>query len=91
MARSNLDWEASREEKAIEKWWVNHGFSVKLLKRYMSKSQYELSKDGHVRTYEVMSGITNVKGYLRGFEIFWDLACEYDRLCELVKGGRDNG
>lgn len=82
MARSNLDWEASREEKAIEKWWLENGFSVKLLKRYQSKSQYELSKDGHTEKYELMSGITDVKGYIRGFVTFWDLACEYRRVMD---------
>ena len=50
-------------EKYAERWWKKNGFEVKLLKRYQSKSIYEISRDGLTRKeeipYTVLHKITN--------------------------------
>ena len=46
MARSNLGWEPSKMEQYAERYWLVNGYDAKLIKRYISKSIYEISKDG---------------------------------------------
>lgn len=43
MARGNghLEWESSKDEKFAENWWTEHGFSWKLMKRFVSKGKVE--------------------------------------------------
>ena len=51
--KGHLEWESSKAQKAAETWWTEHGFEWKLIKRFISKSEYEISKDGYTMNYEV--------------------------------------
>ena len=57
MARGNghLEWESSKDEKYAERWWTDHGFAWTLKKRFISYSQYEITKDDMTMYYEIPS------------------------------------
>lgn len=69
MARGNghLEWESSKDELYAERWWTEHGYTWTLKKRFISYSQYEISKDGMAITYDIPStpGI-NMKKFMEG-------------------------
>lgn len=72
MARHNEEWEATKAELYAEEWWKKHGFSVKLLHRFLSKSVYEVSKDGITSDYEIPFRVTKPKEFMDGFAVFWE-------------------
>lgn len=91
MARGNghLEWESSKDEQYAEKWWTDHGFTWKLIKRFISKSVYEVSKDGTTMNYEIVN-VENSNMKLRmegpaGFIAHWKLNLEYQALLERAK------
>jgi len=71
VAYYNNDWEPSKMEKYAEKWFSDHGYQFRLLKRFISKSIYEVSKDGIACEYHVASKVADPAGFMRGFEQFW--------------------
>ena len=58
----------NKNEKVAEKYFKDHGFEYKMLKQYLSKTVYELSKDGLTYKWELPYGITEPKKYM-------ELAC----------------
>lgn len=80
MARSNLEWEASPAERYAEKYWRENGFEVKLVKRYQSKSVYEVSRDGLTRKEEIPDTVRRFGEYMKQFQKGWDMAVEIERL-----------
>lgn len=80
MAKSNLEWEASPAEKYAEKYWLEHGFTTKLLKRYQTKSVYEVSRDGLTRKEEIPDTVRRFGEYMKQFQKSWDMAVEVERL-----------
>lgn len=79
MARGNghLEWESSKDEKFAENWWTEHGFSWKLMKRFVSKSVYAVTKDGVKLTYEIPNDPNmNIRKFMEGssgFVHYWEL------------------
>lgn len=80
MARSNLNWSASPAEVYAEAHWKEHGFDAKLVKRYQSKSVYEISRDGLTDTYEIPYTVKDFKGFMNQFHKCWDLLVEVNYL-----------
>jgi hypothetical protein len=80
MAKSNLDWEASPAEKYAERWWKKNGFDVKLLKRYQSKSIYEISRDGLTRKEEIPYTVKKFGEYMKQFQEGWDMLVEIENM-----------
>ena len=80
MAKSNLDWEASPAEKYAERWWKKNGFEVKLLKRYQSKSIYEISRDGLTRKEEIPYTVKKFGEYMKQFQKGWDMLAEIENM-----------
>ena len=72
MARHNEDWEPSAMEIYAEKWLKEHGFEFRLMKRYISKSIYEVSKNGLDCEYHIFSKVEDPAGYMDGFQKFWE-------------------
>lgn len=69
MARGNghLEWESSKDEKYAEKWWTDHGFTWTLKKRFISYSQYEVTKGDMTMYYEIPSVPNmNIKKFMEG-------------------------
>ena len=83
MTRGNghLEWESSKQEQYAERWWTDHGFTWKLKSRFISKSTYEVSKDGI--EFECMIpnvGKINMKKFMEGpsgFTKQWEMNKEY--------------
>lgn len=80
MAKSHLEWDASSAERYAERWWEKHGFEVKLLKRYQSKSIYEVSKDGLTSKEEIPYTVRKFKEFMERFQKGWDMQVEIERL-----------
>ena len=55
MARSDLNWEASRNSIVMEKLWEDDGYAYELVKRYMSKDYYNVTKNGTTINFAVYS------------------------------------
>ncbi len=73
MAKSNLEWEASKAEQHAEEYWKEHGFEARLIARYQSKGVYTISKDGITDNYEVVNTITDFALMDENFERYWDI------------------
>ena len=73
MARSNLGWEPSKMEQYAERYWLVNGYDAKLIKRYISKSIYEISKDGLIDGYEVPNTVKDPARFMDEFERYWDI------------------
>ena len=73
MAKSNLNWAASNAEQYAEKYWHANGYSAKLVKRFVSKSVYEISKDGVIDKYEVPNAVKDPTRYMVNFERYWEI------------------
>ena len=63
--------EKNRNEKFAERWFDQHGFEWKLIKQYLSKTVYEISKDGLTYKWEMPFGVTEPKKYM-------ELACGHN-------------
>lgn len=90
MARGNghLEWDSSKDERYAEKWWTEHGYSWTLKKRFISKSVYEISKDGITHDYEVPNAKIDMKRFMEGaagFTHYWNMLIEYHRLLHEAK------
>lgn len=68
--------EKNRNERYAEYWFSMHGFEWKLVKQYMSKTVYELSKDGLTYKWELPFGVTDMKSYM-------ELACKQNHFMRL--------
>ena len=62
-----------REEKAI-RWLDEHGYDVVLLKQYLSKLVFEVSKNGVTEKFEFPKSVTDVDGYMVLFEKDFEMA-----------------
>lgn len=55
--------EKSKVEKAIERKMKSKGFEITMLKQYISKTVYVISKDGIEQKVEVQSNVTDTTLY----------------------------
>lgn len=69
----NNDWTPCKAELFAEKWWKEHGFGVKLKSRFITKSDYIISKDGVSFIYPIIHSIKDFKAMMAHFEEFYDL------------------
>ncbi len=51
-------------EKYAIKWLENHGFEYEIKKQYMSKTVFELTKDGLTYKWELPYGVTDMRAYM---------------------------
>lgn len=80
MAKNHLEWDASPAERYAERYWQKNGFTVKLLKRYQSKSVYEISRDGLTRKEEIPYTVRKFGEYMKQFQNGWDMLVEIERM-----------
>ena len=91
MARGNghLEWDSSKDEKYAENWWTEHGYTWSLKKRFISKSVYEISKDGMTINYEIPNeSRLDIKKFMEGaagFTHWWAMNIEYQQLLRQAK------
>ena len=64
------------------KWFNKNGFDGKIVKQYVSKTIFEISKDGILDKFELPQGIIfkNIKAYMEQFMKNWDMYCELYKL-----------
>ena len=86
---SNVKYDFSKEEEYAIKWFNDNGFDGKIIKQYVSKTIFEISKDGMTNKFELPQGIAfkNIKGYMEQYRQNWNLLCELQILREKIKKG----
>ena len=79
---SNAKWDFSKEEKFAIKWFEENGYNGRIIKQYISKTIFEITKDGITDKFELPQGIVfkNIKGYMEQYRKNWEMLCELYRL-----------
>lgn len=79
-------WDLSKEEKYAISWFEENGYSWSIKKQYVSKTIFEVSKDGVTDKFELPQGVVfkNIKGYMEQYGRNWEVLCELQRLREEV-------
>lgn len=86
---SNAKWDFSKEEKFVIKWFEENGFTGKIVKQYVTKTIFEISKDGITDRFELPQGVVfkNIKGYMEQYRRNWSINLELRDLRNKVKDG----
>ena len=86
---SNAKWDFSKEEKFAIKWFEENGFTGKIVKQYVTKTIFEISKDGITDRFELPQGVVfkNIKGYMEQYRRNWSINLELRDLRNKVKDG----
>lgn len=79
---SKAKWDFSNEEKYAIRWFNENGFTGELVKQYISKTIFIVSKDGQTEKFELPQGFKGMKmgKYMAMFEKSFAMAIEYERL-----------
>lgn len=75
-------WDLSKEEKYVINWFNEHGFHGEIVKQYVSKTKFIVSKNGVTDNFELQQGLSNmdIKKYMSQYEKQFDLLCELTKL-----------
>ena len=86
---SNAKWDFSKEEKFVIKWFEENGFTGKIVKQYVTKTIFEISKDDITDRFELPQGVVfkNIKGYMEQYRRNWSINLELRDLRNKVKDG----
>ena len=82
---TNAKWDLSKEEKSVIKWLDDNEYNGKILKQYVSKTVFEISKDGITDNFELPQGIDfkQIKSYMEQFQKNWNMLCELKKLRQM--------
>ena len=82
---TNTKWNLSKEEKSVIKCFDDNGYNGKILKQYVSKTIFEISKDGITDKFELPQSIDakQIKNYMEQFQKNWDMLCELKQLRQI--------
>lgn len=82
---TNAKWDLSKEEKSAIKWFDDNEYNGKILKQYVSKTVFEISKDGITDNFELPQSIDakQIKNYMEQYEKNWDVLCELKKLRQM--------
>ena len=58
----------SKNEKYVIKWLNDNQFEGKIVKQYVSKTIFEIEKDGIVDKFELPRGIENISAYMKQYK-----------------------
>lgn len=75
----------SKNEKYVIKWLNDNQFEGKIVKQYVSKTIFEIEKDGIVDKFELPQGIENISAYMKQYQKNWNMLCELHKLKNLLK------
>ena len=78
----NNDWEACKAELFAEQWWKDHGFTAVLKSRFITRSDYTVSKDGVTGEYQIVHCIKDHKAMMEHFQYHWGLLCQINQMKE---------
>ena len=75
----------SKEEISVIKWFDDNEYNGKILKQYVSKTVFEISKDGITDNFELPQSIDakQIKNYMEQYEKNWDVLCELKKLRQM--------
>lgn len=84
---SNAKWDFSKEERYAIRWFAENGYTGRIVKQYISKTVFEISKDGVTSKFEIPQGIDlkNVKKYMEQYRKNWKVLCELQDLRNQMK------
>lgn len=79
---SNAKWDFSKEEKYAIKWFEENGYSGKIVRQHISKTIFEVSKDGITDKFELPQGIVfrSIEGYMEQYRQNWKMICTLHEL-----------
>lgn len=82
---TNAKWDLSKEKKSVIKWFDDNEYNGKILKQYVSKTVFEISKDGITDNFELPQSIDakQIKNYMEQYEKNWDVLCELKKLRQM--------
>lgn len=85
---SNAKWDFSKEEKFVIEWLNKHYFEGKIVKQYVSKTIFQIEKDGVSDKFELPQGIVfkDISAYMNQFQKNWDMLCELQELRKTNRG-----
>ena len=75
----------SKNEKYVIKWLNVNQFEGKIVKQYVSKTIFEIEKEGIVDKFELPQGIENISSYMKQYQKNWNMLCELHKLNNLLK------
>lgn len=83
---SGAKWDFSKEEKFAIEWLENNGYTGKIVKQYISKTVFDIEKDGVKTKFELPQGIVfkNIGAYMENWRQNWNILCELQKLREQV-------
>lgn len=81
---SGAKWDFSKEEKYAIEWLNKNGYNGKIVKQYISKTIFEIGKDGVTDKFELPQGIAfkNIANYMEQYRKNWEMLCELKKLRE---------
>lgn len=87
---SNMRWAFAKEEKYAIRWFNTNGFSGKLIGQYLSKTKFEVEKNGVTDIFELPQGLPaiDIKAYMEQYAKSFEMKCELQVLREQVKSKR---
>lgn len=77
---SNAKWDFSKEENYAIEWLNKNGFSGKITKQYITKTIFEISKNGITDRLEFPQDLKNIRRYMEQFNRNWEILCELQQL-----------
>lgn len=82
IAVSNAKWDFSKEEKYAIKWLEENGYEGKIVKQYISKTVFEICKDGIADKFELTQGVKtmNIGKYMEQFAKNWQMLCKLNAM-----------
>lgn len=75
-------YEKTKNEKYAENWFKENGFDFKLLKQYISKTKYEITKAEITEIFELPNDVTNIKKYMDMFLKSFEMKIEILKMKE---------
>jgi hypothetical protein len=78
-------YEKTKNEKYAEEWFAEHGFQFTLVKQYISKTEYTVSKDGIIDNFELPSTVMDINQYMKQFEKSFSMKVEIEKLKNKLK------
>lgn len=79
---SHIKFDLSKEEIFVIKWFDENGYTGEIIKQYVSKTVFEISKDGITNKFELPQGVSfnNIKGYMEQYRRNWEMLCELKKV-----------
>lgn len=77
--------EKSKNERYAEKWFKTNDFKYKLVKQYISKTVWEISKDGLTYRWELPYDVSDIHSYMKWCNRNHNMLVELNKLRKEVK------